>query len=149
MGPIAERSIHAVTILLVLALTVTALKRWQKHKAQRARPLLALETGRVSIVYFHSSSCGVCRTSQKPILERLIARMGGDKLRLVAVDVSEKTEVAREWGVTTVPSTYVIGSKGEVAYVNNGVASEPTLWRQVSSRLPIAIELPNAAEEQG
>jgi thiol-disulfide isomerase/thioredoxin len=149
MGPIAERSIHVVTILLVLALAVAALNRWQRRKARRARPLLALEPGKVSIVYFHSSSCGVCRTSQKPILERLLARAGGDKLQLVAVDVSEKTDVAREWGVTTVPSTYVIGSNGEVAHVNNGVASEPTLWRQVSSKAPIAIELPNAAGERG
>ncbi len=133
MGPIAERSIHAVTILLVLALAVAALKRWQKRKAHRARPLLVLETGKVSIVYFHSPSCGVCRASQKPILERLLARVGGDKLRLVAVDVSDNTDVAREWGVTTVPSTYVIGSNGEVAHVNNGLASEPTLRRQVSS----------------
>ncbi len=148
MGPIAERSIHAVTILLALALAVAALKHWQKRKARRARSLLVPETGKVSIVYFHSPSCGVCRTSQKPILEKLLARVGGDKVQLVAVDVTEKTEAAREWGVTTVPSTYVIGSNGEVAHVNNGVASEPTLWRQVSSKLSIAIELPKTAEER-
>ena len=69
----------------------------------------------------------------KPILERLLARVGPDKLQLVAVDVSEKTDVAREWGVATVPCTYVIDPNGEVAHVNNGLASEPTLRRQVSS----------------
>ncbi len=74
MGPIAERSIHAVAILLAVALGVAALKWWQKRKARRARPLLVLETGKVSIVYFHSASCGVCRASQKPILERLLAQ---------------------------------------------------------------------------
>jgi thiol-disulfide isomerase/thioredoxin len=131
MGPIAERSIHAVTIMLVLALAAAALKRWQKRRARRARSLLVPDTGKVSIVYFHSPSCGVCRASQKPILERLLARVGGDKLQLVAVDASERTEVAREWGVTTLPSTYVIGSNGEVAHVNNGLASEATLRRQV------------------
>jgi len=133
MGSIAERSIHAVTILLVLALVVAALKRWQTRKARRARPLLVLETGKVSIVYFHSPTCGVCRVSQKPILEMLLARVGPDRLQLVAVDVSEKTDVAREWGVATVPSTYVIGPAGEVTHVNNGLASESTLRRQVSS----------------
>lgn len=133
MGPIAERIIHAVTILLVLALAVAALKRWQKRKARRARPLLVLETGKVSIVYFHSASCGVCRVSQKPILERLLAQVGGDRLQLVAVDVMEKTGVAREWGVTTVPSTYVIDRAGEVVHVNNGLASEQTLRGQVSA----------------
>jgi len=117
MGPIAERGIHAMTILLVLALAVAALQRWQKRKARRARPLLVSMTGKVSIVYFHSPTCGVCRVSQKPILERLLARVGADKLQLVAVDVSDKTDVAREWGVATVPSTYVIDPKGEVAHV--------------------------------
>jgi thiol-disulfide isomerase/thioredoxin len=132
MGPIAERGVHAVTILFVLVLAVAALKHWQKRKARRARPLLVLETGKVSIVYFHSPSCGVCRASQKPILERLLARVGTDKVRLVTVDVSEAADVAREWGVTTLPSTYVIDPAGDVAHVNNGLASEPTLRRQVS-----------------
>jgi len=131
MGPVAERSIHAVTILLAVALAVAALKWWQKRKA-RARRLLVLETGKVSIVYFHSASCGVCRVSQKPILERLLAHLGGDRLQLVAVDVMEKTGVAREWGVTTVPSTYVVDGAGEVVHVNNGLASELTLRRQVA-----------------
>jgi len=133
MGPIAERSIHAVAVLLVLALAVAALKRWQKRKARRARPLLVLETGKVSIVYFHSASCGVCRASQKPILERLLAHVGGDRLQLVAVDVMEKAGLAREWGVTTVPSTYVVDGAGEVVHVNNGLASELTLRGQVSA----------------
>ena len=133
MGPIAERSIHAVAILLAVALGVAALKWWQKRKARRARPLLVLETGKVSIVYFHSASCGVCRASQKPILERLLAHVGGDRLQLVAVDVMETTGVAREWGVTTVPSTYVIDGAGAVVHVNNGLASELTLRRQVSA----------------
>lgn len=43
----------------------------------------------------------------------------------------EETDVAREWGVTTVPSIYVIDLEGEVAHVNNGLTSEPTLRRQV------------------
>jgi len=132
MGPIAERTIHAVTVLLVLALAIVALKRWQKSKARRARSLLVRATGKVSIVYFHSASCGVCRISQKPILERLLAHVGGDRLQLVAVDVTERTSVAREWGVTTVPSTYVIDRAGEVVHVNNGLASELTLRAQVS-----------------
>jgi len=129
----AERGIHAVAIVLVLALGVAALKRWQKRKANRARQLLSVGSGKISIVYFHSPSCGVCRVSQKPILDSLLARVGANNLQLVPIDVTEKTDVAREWGVTTVPSTYVIDPAGEVAHVNNGLASELTLRRQVSS----------------
>lgn len=132
MGPTAERALQAATILLVLALAVAALRWWQKRRARRASPGLVPATRKVSIVYFHAPSCGVCRTSQKPILDRLLARAGEGRLQVVAIDASQQADVAREWGVTTVPSTYVIASSGEVTHVNNGLASEPTLWRQVS-----------------
>jgi thiol-disulfide isomerase/thioredoxin len=132
MSPMPERVFHAVAIVLALAVAVTALKHWQKRKANRGRRLLSLEPGKVSVVYFYSRSCGVCRASQKPILDRLLGRVGADKLHLVTVDVMERTDLAREWGVTTVPSIYVIDSAGEVAHVNNGLTSEPTLLRQVS-----------------
>lgn len=133
MGSMAERAIHAAAVVLVTALGVAALKRWQRRKARRARSLVALGSGKASIVYFHSPSCGVCRVSQRPVLDALLARVGADKVHLVAVDVTERTDVAREWGVTTVPSTYVIDPAGEVAHVNNGLASELTLMRQLST----------------
>jgi thiol-disulfide isomerase/thioredoxin len=132
MGPIAERGLHAVTILLLPTLAVVALRWWQKRRSRRARPRLVPETGKVSIVYFHAPTCGVCRVSQKPILERLLDRVGRERLQVVAVDAADEPDVAREWGVATVPCTYVIDRNGEVTHVNNGLASEPTLWRQVS-----------------
>jgi thiol-disulfide isomerase/thioredoxin len=133
MGPVAERGLHALAAVLVTALGVAALKRWQGRKARRAHSLLPVEPGKPSIVYFHSPSCGVCRVSQKPVLDRLIARVGEDKVQLIAVDVTESTDVARAWGVTTVPSTYVLDPEGDVAHVNNGLVGEPRLLRQLSS----------------
>jgi thiol-disulfide isomerase/thioredoxin len=133
MWTMAERALHAAAIVLVLALAAAALKRWQRRKAGRSRRLLVLDQGKVSIVYFHSPSCGVCRVSQKPILDKIAAHIGTDRLRVVTVDVTEKAEIAREWGVTTVPSIFVVDVAGEVAHVNNGLTSEPTLRRQVSA----------------
>jgi thiol-disulfide isomerase/thioredoxin len=132
MGSMAARGIYVVTILLVLGSAVATLKRWQKRMARRARSQLVVGTGNVSIVYFHSSSCGVCQASQKPILDRLLAQVGASRLKVVAVDVNEKMEIARDWGVTTLPTTYVFDAAGEVAHVNSGLATERTLRRQVS-----------------
>lgn len=73
MGAIAERSLHALAIPLTLALAVAVLKWWQKRRARGAQALLALPAGKAAVVYFHSASCGVCRASQKPILDRLFA----------------------------------------------------------------------------
>jgi len=133
MEAMIERSIHAVAIALMLVLGVVVLKWWQRRKAGRASALLLPpRSGMPSLVYFHSPSCGVCRASQKPILDRLTLHIGAGKLQLMVVDVSEKSDVARAWGVTTIPSTYVVGPAGEVVHVNNGLASEPTLRRQLS-----------------
>lgn len=129
----AERSLHVVAILLLVALGVAVLKGWQKRKAGGAPAQLALEPAKLAVVYFHSPSCAVCRTSQKPILDRLMARIGPNQLQLVAVDVSEKPEFARAWGVMTVPSTYVLGTAGETVHVNNGLTGEPVLRRQLFS----------------
>jgi thioredoxin-like negative regulator of GroEL len=107
------------------------LKRWQKRTATRGRGLLSLEPGKVSIVYFSSRTCGVCRASQAPILTRVLAELGTDELQLVTIDVMERTDVARAWGVTTVPSIYVVDRAGAVAHVNNGFTGEPALRRQV------------------
>lgn len=130
MYPMIERALQVVAAALLLALGVAALKRWQKRKAGTARALLALEPAKPALVYFHSPSCGVCRTSQKPILERLAAR-GGEALQLVAVDVSEQVELARAWGVATVPTVFVLDAVGAVTYVNNGLIGEATLLRQL------------------
>lgn len=132
MEPVAARSLYAAAILAILLLATAALKWWQKRKAGHASSRLLPEPGKAAVVYFYSPACGVCRTSQKPILDRLFAQSGSDEWQLVAVDVSEKMDVAREWGVTTLPSTYVIGATGEVAHVNNGLASEQTLRRQLT-----------------
>ena len=138
MEPMAERSLHVVAIILLLVLGAVVLKWWQKRKAGGARALLALEPARPALVYFHSPSCGVCRASQKPILDRLMAQIGQDRLQLVVVDVGEQASLARAWGVTTLPTTYVLGPAGEVAHVNNGLAGEATLRRQLSVIFPPA-----------
>jgi len=135
MDAMLERSIHAAAIVLMLALGVAVLKWWQRRKAGRASPSLLPRSGIPSVVYFHSPSCGVCRASQKPILDRLALQLGAGKLQMVAVDASEKSEVARAWGVTTIPSTYVVGPSGKVMHVNNGLANEATLRRQLSAWL--------------
>lgn len=132
MEPLVERALHVVAVVLLLVLGVAILKGWQKRKAGRAHGLLALEPAKPAVVYFHSPSCGVCRISQKPILERLMARIEPRHVQLVAVDLSEKPELGRAWGVTTVPSTYVLDPAGAVVHVNNGLASESTLRRQLS-----------------
>jgi len=133
MEPVVVRSLHAAAIIAILLLATAALKWWQKRRAGHAHSGLLPESGKAAVVYFHSPACGVCRTGQKPIIDRLLAHFGSNAWQLVMVDVSEQMDIAREWGVTTLPSTYVIGAAGEVTHVNNGLTSEQTLRRQIDA----------------
>ena len=132
MTSMLERALHALAIILILLSGFAALRWRQKRKAGAATAQLVPRSGKPAIVYFHSASCGVCRSSQRPIVESLLAHLGPDKLQVIMVDVNEQMQIAREWGVATVPSTYVVRPGGGVAHVNNGLAGERLLRQQLS-----------------
>ncbi len=126
-----ERMFALVALALVLGSLFSGLRYWQKHKANNAAKSLTFPAGKVSIVYFSSPGCALCRTSQKPVLERLIAEAGSDSLELVSVDVDAYPNIARDWGVATVPCTCVIDGNGELRNVNTGLATEHALRKQI------------------
>ena len=108
--------------------------RWQLRRAQHGKRELrgvTLGDGTPHIVYFWSAHCAQCEHTQKPILHRLLAKAGADTLRLTSICVDEEMELARLWGVQTLPTTCVVDSTGVIAHVNNGLASEGKLLRQL------------------
>lgn len=117
-----ERVILSVLLLLGLVAFLTWLKGWQLRRANRTQgqPLAGQ-----AVVYFWSAQCARCRHVQAPILQRLKG------VTLISHSVSESPDLAREWGVTTVPTTFVIDSNGMARHVNNGLASEALLRRQL------------------
>lgn len=126
-----ERMFALVAVALVLGSLYSGLRHWQKRKASNAVKSLRVPEGKVSIVYFSSPGCALCRVSQKPVLERLIADADSDTLELVSVDVETYPDIARDWGVATVPCTCIIDGNGEVRNVNNGLATEHALRKQI------------------
>ncbi len=99
------------------------------------RRRLRLEGARLDkplILYFTSPTCAPCHTLQRPAIQRLVEQLG-ETLQVVEVDVSQQPELARQWGIISVPSTIVLSASGEARYINHGVALAEKLLKQLNS----------------
>ena len=89
-------------------------------------------SGRPAILYFTTPTCAPCKTVQRPAIDRLQEKMG-DTLQVVEIDASVKPELADQWGVLSVPTTFIIDAKGLPRHVNHGVATADELWHQIQN----------------
>ena len=87
--------------------------------------------GRTTIVSFSSPSCAACRTAQTPAIGAAARLVGSDAVRVVGVDVAAQPEVARAFGVLTVPSTVILAADGRLAAINQGFVPTDRLTRQL------------------
>lgn len=84
------------------------------------------------IIYFTTPDCVPCKTVQRPALNKLITLLG-EKLHVVEIDATERPDLAKTWGVMSVPTTFLLNAKGEARYVNNGVARAEKLMEQIQT----------------
>lgn len=84
------------------------------------------------IVYFTTPDCAPCKTVQRPALEKL-RNMLGEKLHVVEIDATERPDLAKTWGVMSVPTTFLLDSRGEARFVNNGVTRAEKLMEQIQT----------------
>ena len=84
------------------------------------------------IVYFTTPDCVPCKTVQRPAIER-VADMLGERLHVVEIDATQQPDLAKTWGVMSVPTTFVLDARGEARYVNNGVARAEKLLEQIQT----------------
>ncbi len=84
------------------------------------------------LVYFTTPDCAPCKTVQRPAIDR-ISRVFGEKLEVVEIDATERPDLAKTWGVMSVPTTFLLDARGEARYVNNGVARAEKLLEQIQT----------------
>jgi len=89
-------------------------------------------SGRPAILYFTTPACAPCKTVQRPAL-RKIAEMYAGKLDVIEVDATEKVDLARQWGVLSVPTTFILDSRGVPRFVNHGVTRADKLMNQINN----------------
>ena len=84
------------------------------------------------IVYFTTPDCGPCKTVQRPALNQ-VSNVLGERVQVIEIDATERPELAKQWGVMSVPTTFLLNAQGEARYVNNGVTRMEKLMEQVQT----------------
>jgi thiol-disulfide isomerase/thioredoxin len=84
------------------------------------------------IVYFTTPDCAPCKTVQRPALNR-VSQLLGDSLQVVEIDATQRPDLAKQWGVMSVPTTFLLDARGEARYVNNGVTRAEKLMEQIET----------------
>lgn len=84
------------------------------------------------IVYFTTPDCAPCKTIQRPALDQ-IKTLLGEKLQVIEIDAYERPDLAKSWGVMSVPTTFLLDARGEARYVNNGVTRAEKLMEQIQT----------------
>ena len=97
-----------------------------------------LQPGRPAILYFTTPDCVTCRVYQRPQLRRLEGMLG-ERVQVVEVDAQSRPELARRWGVLSVPTTFVLDSAGKPRHVNHGAVAAEKLAEQVDSVMDYSI----------
>lgn len=118
----------------ISSLAVAAYLLFNRYTLQRASTKVSkfasYQPGLPAIVYFTTPTCAPCKTVQRPAIERMKANHG-KWFQVIEVDASQQPEIAQEWGVMTVPTTFVIDASGKPRYVNQGVATAEKLIQQL------------------
>lgn len=118
----------------ISSLAVTAYLLLNRYILQRASSKVSrfpsYQSGLPAIVYFTTPTCAPCKTMQRPAIERIKAAYG-KWFQVIEIDASQQPEVAQEWGVMTVPTTFVIDASGQPRYVNQGIAAAEKLIQQL------------------
>ena len=84
------------------------------------------------LVYFTTPDCAPCKTIQRPVINQ-VAKLLGENLEVIEINAYERPDLAKTWGVMSVPTTFVLNARGEARYVNNGIARAEKLLEQIKT----------------
>lgn len=134
-----ERIVLVLALAALVGLGVLAVRRWNVRRIadiRRTPPdwrtLGAAPDGRRTVIAFSTPSCAACHAAQSPAIAVALAQLGEPSVRLIDVDAARQPEVARAFGVLTVPSTVVIAARGtRIVAVNQGFTPSSRLVEQL------------------
>jgi thiol-disulfide isomerase/thioredoxin len=132
MNPeIVSRILFAVTIIGAGLILYSLLNRHSLARNDgRISQFPSYRQGVPAILYFTTPTCVPCKTVQRPALKMLKDSLG-ERIQIIEVDASTNTKLATNWGVLSVPTTYVFDENGRARYVNHGVTLADQLFQQL------------------
>lgn len=83
-----------------------------------------------ALVYFSKPSYPPCKIIQGPAIQKLSHFLEG-AVQVFEFDVTQHPDIANRWGVSNVPTTFIIAPNGQVRHVNHGVARFEKLVMQI------------------
>ena len=116
-------------VLIGFGIAIYALNN--RRMLDRAPKDLLGEMGKPVLLYFTTPTCAPCKTVQKPAIAQIKEKLG-EMLNVIEIDATEQPEMAERWGVLSVPTTFVIDSRGQARYVNHGVVRADKLLKQLN-----------------
>jgi thioredoxin-like negative regulator of GroEL len=120
--------ISSIAIVLFVLYNRVLLSRSKR----RYRLLENYHLGTPAILYFTTPTCVPCKSVQRPALQQIKHQMG-PHLQVIEVDAAARPDLAADWGVLSVPTTFLLDSKGRPRHVNHGVTRAEKLQQQLQS----------------
>lgn len=136
-----ERATILVGIAIAVVAATVVVRAWSTRRLRHLQsegptPLWSAlgerPDGRPALVVFSTPGCTVCRTTQRPAVESVLAEFGSG-LRVLSVDMAERPTVGRAFNVLTAPTTAVLDRDGLIRTINHGFAPAETLAAQISA----------------
>jgi hypothetical protein len=130
-----ERVLVLVAAAALLAVVIGGVRlyaRWRTARVKAApvenlwEALGVRPDGRPTLVAFSGKACRECI-----VQAREIEHLGLDDVRRLEFDAAARQDVARTFGVLTIPSTVVLDVKGRIQAVNHGLVERGTLGTQL------------------
>ena len=84
------------------------------------------------IVYFTTPDCVPCKTVQRPAIHQ-VSKLLGEHVQVIEIDATQRPDLAKTWGVMSVPTTFLLDANGQARYVNNGVTRAEKLIEQIQT----------------
>lgn len=100
----------------------------------RVPALKMAHQGTPVLLYFTTPTCVPCKTVQRPAIQRVSQQMGS-RVQVLEIDASQQPELASQWGVMSVPTTFLIDAQGRPRHINHGVALAEKLLKQIADIL--------------
>jgi len=98
--------------------------------AKKSHGLDGFSPGIPGILYFTTPTCAPCKTVQRPAIQQVQHTLGNE-IQVIEVDASERLDLAKEWGVISVPTTFILDKNGQPRQINHGVARAEKLLAQL------------------
>ena len=121
-------------VLALAALGWLGYTAWIQTRLRRltARSTPGFQQGNPALVLFSSPDCLPCRTLQKPEIAHFQRAWAG-RVQLIEIDVADRPDLARAWGVMSLPTTIVLDKRGTAKHLNTGIVRRSELVRQFAA----------------